>query len=129
MADPQLRFLTPEWAEALAAAANASESFRDAARGVRVTIQQAIDDTDGYTLTIDDGTLSVRWGTADDADVTFVQTRETAERISQGALNAQQAFVLGKLRVRGDLARLLPARQAFGELEGAFAGLRDRTRY
>lgn len=129
MAPATVQFLTPEWGTALEAAANATPGFRDAADAVSLTIQQEIEGGDAYALTFADGALHVRWGVVDDADVVFAQNRDTAERISRGDLNAQQAFVLGKLRVRGDLARLLPARDAFVQLEGAFEKLRDRTVY
>lgn len=129
MPETTLDFLTPAWADALEEAVNASDAFREAAHGLHLTIQQEIEDEEGYALTFGDGELRVRWGQVGDADVTFVQSRDTAGRISRGELNAQQAFVLGKLRVRGNLERLLSARDAFIQLEGAFAGLRARTRY
>ena len=129
MSSPTVQFLSPEWGAALEAAANASPGFREAADALSLTIQQEIEDGDAYALTFADGALEVRWGVVDDADVVFAQNRDTAERICRGDLNAQQAFVLGKLRVRGDLARLLPARDAFVQLERAFEELRDRTAY
>lgn len=126
--EESLEFLTPEWGAAIEEAANASDAFREAARGVELTIRQEVDGL-RYALRFGDGRLRVEWGDVDGADVTFAQTRDTAERISRGELNAQQAFVLGKLRVRGDLERLLPARDAFARLEGAFAEVRGRTTY
>lgn len=142
VAEP-VRFLTPEWGAALEAAANASEEFRRAVEAVTLTILQEItpdgDDEGGddggggegsvrYALAFGGGRLEVRWGERE-GDVTFAQTRDTAERISRGDLNAQQAFVLGKLRVRGDLERLLSARDAFARLGDAFSDLRARTTY
>lgn len=138
--DP-VRFLTPEWAAALEAEANASGAFRSAAAGVSLTIQQEIlpdsapadEGSEGaseavrYALTFEDGALSVTWGGVGTPDVTFVQSRDTAERIQRGDLNAQQAFVLGKLRVRGSPERLLRARDAFVGLVDVFTGLRERT--
>lgn len=128
-----LPFLTPEWAAALEEAANASDAFREAAQGVRLTIQQEVTGSNGeavhYALAFDDGSLRVHWGPVEDADVTFVQSRDTAERISRGELNAQKAFVLGKLRVRGDLERLLSVRDAFARLDDAFGDVRARATY
>lgn len=129
----QVQFLTAEWAAALEAAANASPAFHDAARGVRLTIQQEVGGEDGavvrYALAFDDGVLRVTWDGVPDPDVTFVQSRDTAERLSRGTLNAQQAFVLGKLRVRGNLDRLVVVRDAFVEMEDAFAEVRAQTAY
>lgn len=131
-----VEFLTREWAQALEDAANQSPAFRDACRDVGLTIRQEILATEGsddvvaaYTLGFHDGELSVTWDSDDDADVTFVQSRDAAEAIGRGDLNAQQAFVLGKLRVRGDLERLTSVREAFSQLEDVFADVRSRTRY
>ena len=133
MSDDHFAFLTPEWAEALEAAANASDAFVDAVQGVELIIEQEVA-VDGlapvrYALAFAGGRLRVHWGGVADPDVVFAQSRDTAERINRGELNAQQAFVLGKLRVSGDLERLLAAREAFSRLEGAFAVIRAHTTY
>lgn len=131
-----VEFLTSEWAGALEDAANSSDAFREACRGVDFTIRQEIRAAEGddevvaaYVLRFDDGALDVTWDPDDAADVTFVQSRDAAEAISRGELNAQQAFVLGKLRVRGDLERLGSVRDAFAQLQDVFADVRARTRY
>lgn len=152
MTPPTVRFLTREWAEALDGAALASGALREAARGVELTIQQEVvpdgddagtpgraggdtadgDDTDTavrYALRFADGEVRVLWGPVGAPDVTFVQDRSAAEAMSRGELNAQQAFVLGKLRVRGDVDRLVGAREAFALLEDTFADVRARTEY
>lgn len=133
MTPGEVEFLTPEWAAALEEEANASEALRRAARGVHLTIQQEVTDaeTEGlhYALRFEDGVVRVLWGRAEAPDVTFVQTRATAEALSRGTLNAQQAFMLGKLRVRGNLPKLMAVRDAFAELEDVLAALRARTRY
>lgn len=135
MAEGTLRFLTPEWAVALEAAGNASEALRAATLGVDLTLQQVITgggeekDEVRYALRFRDGTFSVEWGDVADADVTFVQDRSTAVGLNRGDLNAQLAFMVGKLKVRGDPARLTSIRDAFLELEDVFAGLRERTEY
>ncbi len=134
MADDDVTFLTREWAEALDEAARASQELRDATSGVTLTIQQEVDDDEGgqvrYALVLDDGAAEVVWGGVERPDVTFVQSRDAAEQLSRGELNAQGAFVLGKLRVRGDVEKLVSARDAFATFEGdVFARVRERTTY
>lgn len=128
-----VRFLTPEWGRALEETARASDALREACQGVELVLQQEIsgsdDDAVRYAFCFDDGSVSVAWGGVDRPDVTFVQSRETAEALSRGALNAQQAFVLGKLRVRGDIDKLVSARDAFVELQDVFVDVRARTEY
>lgn len=126
--DMEVEFLTPEWADALATAANDSEEFGQATDGVALTVQQEIEGAT-YALVFADGRLEVRWGGVDDPDVTLVQDRATAEALSRGTMNAQQAFMRGKLRLRGDLSKLTGARHALLRLDDAFASLRARTRY
>ena len=138
MSDTEVAYLTPAWGEALAESANASETFRAAAAGLDLAIGQEITDAETaepsegqairYTLRFSEGALEVEWGTVERADVVFVLSRDTADRMHEGALNAQQAFVLGKLRVRGNPERLLGAREVFLQLDDVFGDLRSRTR-
>jgi putative sterol carrier protein len=46
-------------------------------------------------------------GTLDDADVTVKQSYDTATDIAKGDLNTQTAFMTGKLKVSGNLAKLM----------------------
>ncbi|MCH8984833.1 MAG: SCP2 sterol-binding domain-containing protein [Acidobacteria bacterium] len=46
-------------------------------------------------------------GTLDGADVTVKQSYDTAVAISKGELNTQTAFMTGKLKVSGNLAKLM----------------------
>ena len=133
-------FLTPEWVAALEEAGRASDSLRKATRSLELTVEQIVSDggPDGselrYTLTFSHGDFRARWGGAGPdgaapAGVAFRQNRSTAAGLSQGTLNAQLAFMLGLLRVSGDLQRLMSARDAFLELADVFAGVRARTDY
>ncbi|HVM39707.1 MAG TPA: SCP2 sterol-binding domain-containing protein [Acidimicrobiia bacterium] len=127
MAD-DVQFLTPEWAAALEHEANASDGVRAATEGVDLTVQADIPGAE-YAVAFRNGSVTVHWGRLEHPDVTLVSSRETAEALSRGTINAQQAFVDGRLRLRGDLAKLTAARQALLRLGDAFASLRSRTRY
>jgi putative sterol carrier protein len=123
------RFLTPEWIEALGAAA------RDAAvpAGISLVIQQVVTDGTGddvrYHLVLDDGRLGVHPGEAEAADVTLVQSREVAAALSRGELNAQQALEAGRLKLRGDIGQLARHGKALTAVEDVFAAVRADTTY
>ena len=56
------------------------------------------------------------------------QSWDTAVAVATGALNAQEAFIGGQIRLHGDQARLLAAQPVFGALDAVFADVRARTR-
>lgn len=110
-----------EWIAALDAAARSDDALREASRGRRVVIGQEVVDGERRTswhVVLDDGEVAVRPGPAGDADVTFSQDRDVAEAVARGEMAARTAFVLGRIRVGGDVSVLL-------ELGPALAGLGD----
>ena len=124
-----VRFLSPEWIAALGAAAREAT----VPTGIRLTIQQVVTDDGGgdvrYHLVLDEGRLQVHPGEAEAADVTLVQTRETAAALSRGELNAQQALEAGRLKLRGDIGHLAREGRALGTMADVFAAVRDVTDY
>jgi putative sterol carrier protein len=60
-------------------------------------------------------------GTVDNADVTIGQTYDTASAIAQGDLNTQTAFMTGKLKVSGNLAKLMMHQAAIQQWQAATA--------
>lgn len=123
-----VRFLSPEWIEALDAAA------REAAvpAEVRLTIQQVVTG-DGeevsYHLVLEEGRLRVHPGEAERADVTLVQSRDVAAALSRGELNAQQALEAGRLKLRGNIGHLARQGKALTAMDDAFAIVRAETTY
>ena len=122
-----VRFLSPEWIEALDAAA------REAVvpPGVQLTIQQIVTGGDEvrYHLVLDDGRLRVHPGETAAADVTLVQTRDVAVALSRGELNAQQALEAGRLKLRGDIGHLARQGKALTAMEDVFVAVRADTTY
>lgn len=95
---------------------------------LRLVIQQIVTD-DGedlaYSIRLEGGQISVVAGRTDDADVTFLQDRSTADAIADGTLSAQAAFMAGRLRVGGDLRAVLDRARGVLELDDLFAGARS----
>jgi putative sterol carrier protein len=57
------------------------------------------------------------------------QSYETAVAVATGELNAQEAFVTGKILLFGDREALMQAQEVFAALDTVFNTVRTRTRY
>lgn len=115
------KFLTEEWADEVLLALNDSDDVKGAIKGVQLCIQQVVtsapDGEVNYWTKFDDGKVSGAIGEAADADVTISQDYDTAVAMNKGELNAQAAFMQGKLKVTGNMGKLLQnqgAMQAVG---------------
>ncbi len=105
------KFLSEQWAQDVTTALNHHEGFKNAIGAADLGIQFNTEDgPDGdvdYYLKSSGGTTNLALGTLDDADVTVKQSYDTAVAISKGELNTQTAFMTGKLKVSGNLAKLM----------------------
>jgi putative sterol carrier protein len=120
------KFLTQEWVDAVVPALNASDDVKGATRSVELTIQQVVTRADGetkYWTKINDGTVEAGLGDAPAADVTITQDYETASAITRGELNAQAAFMQGKLKVTGNMGKLLQHQGAMQALAPVLASV------
>jgi putative sterol carrier protein len=82
-----------------------------------------------YHLSVGDGTASFGAGPADPEDVKMEQDWDTAVAVATGELNAQEAFIGGRIRLFGDQQKLLESQPVFGALDAVFATVRERTSY
>jgi putative sterol carrier protein len=61
-----------------------------------------------YYWVLEDGHLREnRLGTLDDAELTLTQSYEDALRIQKGELDEQAAFMQGRIKVEGNMAKLM----------------------
>ncbi len=124
-------YLSPQWLAEADAAVSASEPLRSATADVCLVVQQDVtagpDGDTCYHVVVDHGTVSVVPGPAAQPDVTFTEDHATAVAISRGQLSAQGAFMVGRLRVGGDLERLLTHQDAFAGIDDVFGHLRAST--
>jgi putative sterol carrier protein len=117
-----VKFLSPEWAEALKAELNASEAFRRAASGQRATIQQVITTADGdthYWITIADGQIDLGVGDVEGEDATITQSYEAAAALAKGELSPVTAFMTGKIKIAGNMGLLLGLQGVLTQLPAA----------
>ena len=57
------------------------------------------------------------------------QEWDTAVAVATGQLNAQEAFINGRIRLTGDQQKLLDSQPVFGALDAVFANVRAGTEY
>jgi hypothetical protein len=68
-------------------------------------------------------------GPAASENVRFVQDWDTAVAVATGGLNAQEAFLRGRITMTGDQRRLADAQAVFAVLDNVLAPVREATRY
>jgi len=82
-----------------------------------------------YHLQVGDGTASFGAGPADPEDVRMEQAWDTAVAVATGVMNAQEAFITGRILLFGNQQALMEAQPVFAALDAVFTAVRRRTRY
>lgn len=117
------KFLSTEWAQEVTDALNNHAGFKSAIGtsdlGVAFNVSDGPDGDVPYYLKSSGGNTSIALGSLDPADVTINTNYETATAISKGDLNVQTAFMTGKLKVAGNLAKLMMHQQAINQWSAA----------
>lgn len=127
------RYLSLDWIDALTAEVAASGALQELATTTDLGVTQVI--TDGpegdvtYHLAVGGGIASFGAGPADPEDVRFDEDWATAVAVATGELNAQEAFIKGRIRLTGDHAKLLANEPVFAALDAVFASVKQHTTY
>jgi putative sterol carrier protein len=119
-----VKFLSPEWAEQLTATLNSRDSFKAAAAGKKARLQQVImgDTQTRYWIVIDDGAIEMGLGDLEPpVDATITQSYETAVGLAQRTVNPVTGFMLGKIKVDGNMGMLMGLTAVLQELPEAMA--------
>lgn len=128
-----IRYLSLDWLDALSAEVAASADLQQLASAHTIGVTQVV--TDGpegtviYHLQVADGVATFGPGQAFPEDVRMEQAWETAIGIATGALNAQEAFIKGRILLTGDQTALLSAQPVFGALDAVFRTVAERTTF
>jgi putative sterol carrier protein len=107
-----VKFQSDEFFKQVNEALASSEAVTKAAKGHNVAIQVITSDTPGAGtkktyLKITDGVPAAGAGEVPKPDATITQDYETAVALDKGELNPQTAFMEGKIKVKGNLMKLL----------------------
>ena len=128
-----IRYLSLDWIDALSDEVARSEQMKTVAETHSIGVTQVVSDgPEGdvtYHLVVADGAASFGAGPAEPEDVKMEQDWETAVAVATGELNAQEAFIGGRIRLFGDQQKLLDSHPVFGALDAVFATVRERTSY
>lgn len=133
MSNDRVRYLSLEWIDALGAAVAVDDRMSELAGRHRLGFTQVV--TDGpegtviYHLQVGDGRAAFGAGPAEPEDIRFEQDWDTAVAVATGRLNAQQAFITGRIRLHGDREKLTPSLEVFAVLDNVFESVRRHTDY
>lgn len=107
-----VKFQSEEYFKEVNRALQADESVTNAARGKNVRVQIVTTDAPERGeirtfLKITDGFTEVGLGDVENPDATISQNYQTATALDQGLLNAQNAFMQGKIKIKGNLMKMM----------------------
>jgi putative sterol carrier protein len=105
------KFLSDEWLSEVANRLNADAAFQSAAKGQAARLQQQVTGSPAgdvhYGFVLDAGSVALTKGDIENPEATVTQDYETAVALSKQELNGQQAFMQGKLKVSGNLMKIM----------------------
>ena len=133
MSTNTVRYLSLGWIDALTQAVASNQAIALLASEHNIGITQTV--TGGpegdvtYHLQVGCGHATFGPGAADPEDVRFEQDWETATAVATDKLNAQQAFITGRIRLYGDQEKLLANTPVFAALDEVFGAVRTFTEY
>ena len=105
-----VKFLSEEWARTFTEALNKDDGFKNAAGSQSVKVQQVVNTTEGekqFYLKLEGGEVEIGTGEVDAPEATITQDYETAVALYKGELTGTAAYMSGKLKVTGDLMKLM----------------------
>ena len=121
------QFLSADHMAAATDALNGDASFKEAMAGVDLGLQFSVTggpegDAD-YYLKIGEGSALLELGELDGFDASVSSDYESASAISQGDLNVQMAFMTGKIKVGGNMAKVMMHQGLINEFARVSSGL------
>ena len=128
-----IRYLSLEWLEALTTEVEANAALQALAGQHQIGVTQVV--TGGpegnvvYHLQVGEGAARFGAGPAEPEDVRMEQTWDTAVGVATGEVNAQEAFIRGRILLTGNQQLLVESQAVFGALDAVFTSVRERTEY
>lgn len=127
------RYLSPQWIAELDDEVRRRPQLQATAAGRSVGITQVVEDgPDGtvlYHLQADADGLRCGAGPAAPEQLRFVEGWDVARAVAMGVMNAQDAFITGRIRFHGDQQVLLDHVSIFEALGEAMSAVRAKTTF
>jgi len=121
-----VRFLSDEWLSEVESRLNSSDAFQTAAKGQAARLQQQVNGAPGgdvsYGFVLDGGKVALTKGEIDNPEATISQDYATAVAMGKQEISGQQAFMQGKLKVSGNLMKIMQLQGAFTAMPQALEG-------
>ena len=118
-----VKFLSEEWMKAVQDSLNSNQAFKGAAGSQAAKIQQVVTSPQGekkYWFKLEAGQVTLGAGDSPEpVDATITQDYDTAVALSKNELTGTAAYMSGKLRVSGDLMKLMQLQGALGQMPAA----------
>jgi len=126
-------YLSIEWINAVADIIKTNSEIIAVARENTVSVTQIVTGTPHgdvtYHLESRDGQLNFGKGPAKVSDIAFTQDWQTAVGVATSKINAQEAFISGKIRFKGDHERVIATQPLFLALDAVFSAVNANTNF
>ncbi len=121
------KFLSQDHFDAAREALNSDPGFQNNIANVELAVQfdvtGAPEGDISYYLKVADGAVETDLGPLEDAEVTVTSDYETSQAISKGELNVQMAFMTGKIKVGGNMAKIMMHQNVINDYARVLSGL------
>ena len=117
-----VKFLSEEWTNEVTKALNESDAFKNAAGSQNAKLQQVVNSPEGekkYFFKLEGGQAEVGLGEIEGPEATITQDYDTAVALAKQELTGTAAYMSGKLKVSGDLMKLMQLQGLFNVLPQA----------
>jgi len=121
------QFLSDDHFTAAQDALNSDAGFQNAIANVDLSVQFDVSGAPegdiSYYLKIADGSAETAPGPLEGADVTVGSDYDTSKALSKGELNVQMAFMTGKIKVGGNMAKIMMHQGVLNDYARVLSGL------
>jgi len=122
-----VKFLSDEWLGEVESRLNANDTFQNAAKGQSARLLNEVTGAPGgdvkYGFVLDGGKVQLVKGDLENAEATLTQNYETAVSMSKQEMTGQQAFMQGKVKISGNLMKMMQLQGVFGAMPNAVGDL------